>query len=85
MDRDTDTVEGTVVGGEVPGATVGSFEVGGARLVYEEYGAGDRVFVYLHGLLMDSQMNRALARALAALGLPRKKSRSGRPSRTART
>jgi transposase len=27
----------------------------------------------------------ALARALAALGLPRKKSRSGRPSRTART
>lgn len=27
----------------------------------------------------------ALARALVALGLPRKKSRSGRPSRTART
>lgn len=47
---------------------VGSFRHGGNELVYESYGEGDRVFVYLHGLLMDSEMNRALARALAAEG-----------------
>ncbi len=46
----------------------GSFELGGSRLAYEVYGDGPRVFVYLHGLLMDSQMNQALARALAARG-----------------
>ena len=46
----------------------GSFEFGGSRLAYEIYGRGDRVLVYLHGLLMDSQMNRSLARALAAAG-----------------
>jgi pimeloyl-ACP methyl ester carboxylesterase len=46
----------------------GSFEYHGAELAYEVYGEGDQVFVYLHGLLMDSGMNRALARALAARG-----------------
>lgn len=47
---------------------VESFVFGGARLVYEEHGAGDQVLVYVHGLLMDSGMNRALARSLADQG-----------------
>jgi pimeloyl-ACP methyl ester carboxylesterase len=51
-----------------PTEAVDSFTYKGSRLVYETYGSGDLVFVYLHGLLMDSQMNRALARALAADG-----------------
>ncbi|MBK9179424.1 MAG: alpha/beta hydrolase [Acidimicrobiales bacterium] len=46
----------------------GSFEFGGSRLAYEVHGDGPQVLVYLHGLLMDSQMNEALARALAAQG-----------------
>jgi pimeloyl-ACP methyl ester carboxylesterase len=45
-----------------------SFEVGGSRIVYEVHGTGDRVLVYIHGLLMDSQMNRALAASLADRG-----------------
>jgi pimeloyl-ACP methyl ester carboxylesterase len=46
----------------------GSFRLDGSRLAYEVYGSGDRVLVYLHGLLLDNQMNRALARTLAARG-----------------
>jgi len=46
----------------------GSFLFGESRLSYEVHGSGDRVLVYLHGLLMDSQMNRDLARTLAAQG-----------------
>lgn len=45
-----------------------SFTVGGHRLVYDEYGEGDRVVVYTHGLLIDSELNRGIARALAARG-----------------
>ncbi|MEZ5143753.1 MAG: alpha/beta hydrolase [Acidimicrobiales bacterium] len=45
-----------------------SFVFGGSNLVYEEHGAGDQVLVYVHGLLMDSGMNRALARSLADRG-----------------
>jgi pimeloyl-ACP methyl ester carboxylesterase len=45
-----------------------SFEFHGSRLAYEVHGEGDRVFVYIHGLLMDSGMNRALAQSLAARG-----------------
>jgi pimeloyl-ACP methyl ester carboxylesterase len=44
------------------------FEVHGSRLHYEIHGTGDRVVVYLHGLLMDSEMNRALATSLADRG-----------------
>jgi pimeloyl-ACP methyl ester carboxylesterase len=40
----------------------------GHRLVFESFGSGDRVLVYTHGLLLDSEMNRGLARALAARG-----------------
>jgi pimeloyl-ACP methyl ester carboxylesterase len=38
------------------------------RLAYEVHGEGDRVVVYLHGLLLDAHLNRALARSLAERG-----------------
>src|SRR5260221_459509 len=38
------------------------------RLSYEVYGSGDRVLVWLHGLLLDANLSRGLARALAAQG-----------------
>lgn len=37
-------------------------------LAYEVYGAGERWVVLLHGLLIDSRVNRGLARSLAARG-----------------
>ncbi len=45
-----------------------SFTYNGDRLVYDDYGDGERLVVYLHGLLIDSEMNRGIARALAAGG-----------------
>lgn len=45
-----------------------SFVYRGERLVYDTYGDGDRLLVYLHGLLIDSEMNRGIAEALAARG-----------------
>jgi pimeloyl-ACP methyl ester carboxylesterase len=48
---------------------VGSFEHRGTRLAYEVHGAGVPTVVYLHGLLMDSQMNRGLAESLAERGV----------------
>jgi pimeloyl-ACP methyl ester carboxylesterase len=38
------------------------------RLSYEVYGSGDRVLVWLHGLLLDANLSRNLARSLAARG-----------------
>ena len=38
------------------------------RLSYEVYGSGDRVLVWLHGLLLDANLSRGLARRLAAKG-----------------
>lgn len=38
------------------------------RLNYEVYGSGDRVLVWLHGLLLDASLSRSLARILAAHG-----------------
>ncbi len=46
----------------------GWFESDGLRLRYETHGSGDRVVVFLHGVLLDSQMNRRLAADLAACG-----------------
>lgn len=48
------------------GFRTSSFTVGGHRLVYDEYGESDRVVIYLHGLLIDSELNRGIAQALAA-------------------
>lgn len=47
---------------------VGSLVHRGHRLVFESHGRGPRVLVYLHGLLLDSGINRALARSLAGSG-----------------
>ncbi len=41
---------------------------GSYRLGYEIYGSGDRVLVWLHGLLLDANLSRNLARTLAAQG-----------------
>ena len=46
----------------------GMFQVGGHRLHYERHGEGTHVLVFLHGLLLDGQMNRRLAADLAARG-----------------
>ncbi|MGH9097805.1 MAG: alpha/beta fold hydrolase [Acidimicrobiales bacterium] len=47
---------------------VGEFESGGQRLYYEIHGHGPRVLVYLHGILLDANLNRRLAADLAAKG-----------------
>ena len=52
----------------VAAVEVARFEHHGAELAYEVHGGGDRVLVYLHGLLMDRGMNRSLAHALAERG-----------------
>lgn len=44
------------------------FRFQGHQLVYDEYGSGDRLVVYLHGLLLDSDLNRGIATALAEAG-----------------
>ena len=44
------------------------FESGGLRLYYEIHGQGPRVLVFMHGILLDANMNRQLAQDLAALG-----------------
>ncbi len=41
---------------------------GDYELSYETYGSGDRVLVWLHGLLLDANLSRNLARSLAARG-----------------
>jgi pimeloyl-ACP methyl ester carboxylesterase len=45
-----------------------SFEVEGLRIHYEVYGTGPNVLVFIHGILLDTQMNRRLASNLAAAG-----------------
>ena len=46
------------------------FRSGGHELVYDDYGdpGTDRVLVYIHGLMLDSEINRGIARALADHG-----------------
>jgi pimeloyl-ACP methyl ester carboxylesterase len=45
-----------------------SFVHNGHRLVYDVYGETGPVLVYLHGLLIDSDINRGIAEAVAATG-----------------
>lgn len=54
--------------GARPPYEVGTFESQGVQLYYELHGHGPRVLVFLHGILMDSNMNRRLASDLAARG-----------------
>jgi len=51
-----------------PPFEVGAFESGGVQLYYEVHGHGPRVLVFMHGILMDSNMNRRLAVDLADRG-----------------
>jgi pimeloyl-ACP methyl ester carboxylesterase len=51
-----------------PPFEVGTFESQGVELYYEVHGHGPRVLVFMHGILMDSSMNRRLAVDLAKLG-----------------
>ena len=44
------------------------FDTGGLRLYYEIHGHGPQVLVFMHGILMDSNMNRRLAIDLADRG-----------------
>jgi pimeloyl-ACP methyl ester carboxylesterase len=53
--------------GELQG-THHTLAYGQYRLAYEVYGSGDRVLVWLHGLLLDANLSRGLARRLAARG-----------------
>ena len=49
--------------------TTGSYAaVNGIRLYYEIHGHGPKVLVFMHGILMDSNMNRRLATDLASHG-----------------
>lgn len=48
-----------------PATTDGRVGVAGGEIAYRSIGSGDRTLVYLHGLLMDSRMNEALATSLA--------------------
>ncbi len=45
-----------------------SFVHQGYKLVYDTYGQGERLIVYLHGLLLDADLNRGVAGALAERG-----------------
>lgn len=45
-----------------------TFDDGDLTLSYEVHGSGDRVLVYMHGLLLDAAVNRRLARDLADAG-----------------
>ena len=45
-----------------------SFVDGGHTLVYDTYGEGERLVVYMHGLLLDAELNRGIAGALAEHG-----------------
>jgi pimeloyl-ACP methyl ester carboxylesterase len=52
----------------VPPVEDGEFWYGDIRLAYEVHGSGPQVLVYLHGLLLDGNLNRPIATALARAG-----------------
>jgi pimeloyl-ACP methyl ester carboxylesterase len=53
---------------EVPVYRTATFSHRGHDLVYDEYGSGDRLLVYMHGLLLDADLNRGIAEAMAERG-----------------
>ena len=58
--------------GDKPGSAapyeIGQFVHQNLELYYEVHGQGPRVLIFLHGILMDANMNRRLASDLAAKG-----------------
>lgn len=68
---DQPTAPPTRVRPPTPGSVRGSlrtFSFEGHDLGYEVYGEGDRLLVYIHGLLLDAELNRGIADALALKG-----------------
>ncbi len=55
-------------GSPLPPFEVGALTSQGQQLYYEVHGHGPRVLVFMHGILMDSNMNRRLANDLALRG-----------------
>ncbi len=53
---------------ESPAILDQTFTHEGRTLVFDEFGEGDEVVLYLHGLLLDSEINRGIAQALADQG-----------------
>jgi pimeloyl-ACP methyl ester carboxylesterase len=51
-----------------PPVEIGIFSFEGRNLAYEIHGEGDRLLVYMHGLLLDAGVNRGIAQALAQRG-----------------
>ncbi len=51
-----------------PVAVVDRFEFQGDTLTYETHGEGPRVFLFLHGLMLDAALNRTIAALLADRG-----------------
>lgn len=51
-----------------PDSTRHTLICGQYQLNYEVYGSGDKVLVWLHGILLDTNLSRSLARRLAATG-----------------
>jgi pimeloyl-ACP methyl ester carboxylesterase len=70
--RSDPTVTGSPASAVAPSGAapfeVGEFESGGLRLYYEIHGHGPKILVYVHGILMDANLNRRLAVDLAAKG-----------------
>ncbi|MGE5293035.1 MAG: alpha/beta fold hydrolase [Micromonosporaceae bacterium] len=64
------TVDEESTGTSVEGVhqSVHAFSCGRYRLSYEVHGSGERVLVWLHGLLLDANLSRGLARTLASQG-----------------
>ena len=50
------------------GFRTSSFVHRGHTLVFDTYGEGERLLVYMHGLLLDAELNRGIAAALARQG-----------------
>ncbi len=51
-----------------PEYSTSSFVHDGQRIVYDVYGGGGPLLVYMHGLLIDSDINRGIAHGLASRG-----------------
>lgn len=54
--------------GPGPDESFRTFSYDQYELSYEVYGSGEKVLVWLHGLLLDANLSRGLARTLAAQG-----------------
>jgi len=61
-------VNGAVTKKSDPYHVIRTFSYGQYQLSYEVHGSGDRVLVWIHGLLMDANLSRGLATELARRG-----------------